>query len=121
MTLLNCTPFYDEQGRHHYHDSNTTTSGYECSNGHNWVVKSKPSCWCGWPNKPEEGPPAGNAEAAPGDDEATTVSLTMPKVMLIVLTDLAKREGIGLDVLVNRWVDARIKQEATLDNMKEKP
>ena len=49
MTLLNCTPFYDEQGRHHYHDSNTATAGYRCSNGHNWVVTSTGSCWCGWP------------------------------------------------------------------------
>jgi hypothetical protein len=56
MTLLNCTPFYDEQGRQHYHDSNTTTSGYECSNGHSWVVKSKPSCWCGWPNEQKTAP-----------------------------------------------------------------
>lgn len=53
MTLLNCTPFYDEQGRHHYHDSNTTTDNFECSNGHRWTVKSTPSCWCGWPNKRE--------------------------------------------------------------------
>lgn len=56
MTLLNCTPFYDEQGRHHDHDRNTTASSYECSNGHSWVVRSAPSCWCGWPNEQKAAP-----------------------------------------------------------------
>jgi hypothetical protein len=63
-TLLNCRPFYDEQGRHHTHDSNTTTTGYRCSNGHEWTEKSTGSCWCGWPDKKAESPsPAPVVEA----------------------------------------------------------
>ena len=39
--------FWDEDGREHYHDSNTDTDGYECSNGHFWQVKHPTSvCWC---------------------------------------------------------------------------
>ena len=49
-TLMWCPPFYDEDGQHHNHDSNTTTQGYRCSNGHEWVKKSSGSCWCGWPD-----------------------------------------------------------------------
>lgn len=63
MTLLNCTPFYDEQGRHHYHDSNTSTAGYRCSNGHSWVVTSTGSCWCGWPNEQKPAPSTSINEA----------------------------------------------------------
>jgi hypothetical protein len=43
--------FYDEDGRHHYHDCTVATTGYECSNGHKWIGQSAGSCWCGWPNK----------------------------------------------------------------------
>lgn len=57
-TLLNCRPFYDEQGRHHTHDSNTTTTEYRCSNGHSWTDKSTGSCWCGWPDKEKQAAPA---------------------------------------------------------------
>lgn len=48
VTLLYCQPFYDENGRYHNHDSNMTTSAYECSNGHSWQTKRGGSCWCGW-------------------------------------------------------------------------
>lgn len=47
-TLLACSPFYDEEGRSHHHDGNTTTTGYSCSRGHYFAVKSTGSCWCGW-------------------------------------------------------------------------
>lgn len=47
-TLMYCPPFYDEEGKHHTHDSNTTTIQYECSNGHKWSDKKSGSCWCGW-------------------------------------------------------------------------
>jgi len=50
-TLLYCQPFYDEKGRYHDHDANTTTTEYSCSNGHKWVEKTTGSCWCGWPEK----------------------------------------------------------------------
>lgn len=47
-TLLHCEPFYDEDGRYHHHDSNTTKEAFSCSNGHNWVETYSGSCWCGW-------------------------------------------------------------------------
>lgn len=55
-TAMWCPPFYDEDGRFHNHDSNTTTTNYWCSRGHHWVGKGKGSCWCGWPEneKPKE-------------------------------------------------------------------
>ena len=42
-------PFYDEEGRYHSHDGNTTSTTYECSNGHRFYIAGQPSCWCGWP------------------------------------------------------------------------
>lgn len=36
--------FFGEDGERHHHDPNITTSGYECSNGHMWAVKSKTPC-----------------------------------------------------------------------------
>ncbi len=50
-TLMCSDPFYDEDGKYHNHDPNTSVSHYACSNGHKWTELSKPSCWCGWPNK----------------------------------------------------------------------
>jgi hypothetical protein len=47
-TLMYCQPFYDEQGKHHSHDSNITKAMYKCSNGHIWDVTTRGSCWCGW-------------------------------------------------------------------------
>lgn len=47
-TLMYCAPFYDEDGKYHHHDANTTTSSYRCSNGHEWAESSGGSCWCGW-------------------------------------------------------------------------
>ncbi len=50
-TLLYCPPFYDEEGKLHDHDANTTTTDYFCSNGHKWSEKTTGSCWCGWSGK----------------------------------------------------------------------
>jgi hypothetical protein len=47
-TLMACWPFYDEEGRHHHHDYNTSTYGYTCSRGHEFSVARKGTCWCGW-------------------------------------------------------------------------
>ena len=47
-TLVYCAPFYDESGNYHIHDSNITTTGYRCTNGHEWSDKSMGRCWCGW-------------------------------------------------------------------------
>jgi hypothetical protein len=45
-TLMYCAPFYDEAGRFHSHNPNTTTTQYSCSNGHRWSESVKPKCWC---------------------------------------------------------------------------
>lgn len=50
-TLMACSPFYDEDGEYHSHDTNTVTTGYECSGGHWWSVKTRGSCpnpKCDW-------------------------------------------------------------------------
>lgn len=52
-TLIYSVPWFDENGQRHDHNPNATTTGYDCSNGHRWAVKSTPSCWCGWPDKRE--------------------------------------------------------------------
>lgn len=38
--------FYDEKGRLHDHDNNTTTTPYSCSQGHQWKERKKNRCWC---------------------------------------------------------------------------
>lgn len=45
-TLLHSPPFYDEEGRFHYHDPNTTTTHYSCSNDHDWQESACNKCWC---------------------------------------------------------------------------
>jgi len=47
-TLMHCQPYYDENGKHHHHDRNTSTSNFSCSNGHSFTVSRQGSCWCGW-------------------------------------------------------------------------
>ena len=53
QTLVYYPPFYDEQGRYHDHDRNTTITDYTCSNGHAWMTHTSGSCWCGWPEVKE--------------------------------------------------------------------
>ena len=50
-TLLAVQSFYDPEGKYHVHDGNTTTTSYNCTNGHNWWESNKGSCWCGWPTE----------------------------------------------------------------------
>ncbi len=47
-TLLASYPFWDEEGRYHLHDHNTSRRRYTCSRGHEWVEVETGSCWCGW-------------------------------------------------------------------------
>ncbi len=49
-TCMNFNPFYDQDGKYHLHDANTTTTNYRCSNGHAWIESRRGSCWCGWGN-----------------------------------------------------------------------
>jgi hypothetical protein len=39
-------PYYDEDGKYHNHDMNTTTTNYSCSNGHKWTVNFRPGSTC---------------------------------------------------------------------------
>ncbi len=56
-SLLYCKPFYDQDGKLHDHDSNTSSTSYSCSNGHHWTVASGPrKCWCGWPEQADRKP-----------------------------------------------------------------
>ncbi len=47
-TLLASYPFWDEDGRYHLHDYNTSRRRYTCSRGHEWTEVERGSCWCGW-------------------------------------------------------------------------
>ena len=47
-TAMYCPPYFDEEGRYHIHDYNTSEYFYSCSMGHDWVESSRGSCWCGW-------------------------------------------------------------------------
>lgn len=49
-TLMYCSPYYDEDGNYHHHDSNKTKTFYKCSKGHSWSETRGNSCWCGWKN-----------------------------------------------------------------------
>lgn len=43
-TLMGFRPYYDEDGNYHVHDPNTTTSGYRCSRGHQFVESTLSPC-----------------------------------------------------------------------------
>jgi len=46
-TCLAGDQYYDEEGRHHWHDPNTTFTEYRCSLGHNFAERTKHrTCWC---------------------------------------------------------------------------
>lgn len=48
VTCMGSSPFYDENGKYHYHDMTTIFTDYQCSNGHDWTEMSNSKCWCGW-------------------------------------------------------------------------
>jgi hypothetical protein len=55
-TLMYCAPYYDEDGKYHNHDMNSTTYRLHCSNGHRWVETVRgqcPSCDWGHDREPE--------------------------------------------------------------------
>lgn len=83
-TLLMWNAFYDEEGKHHVHDPNTTTYGYECSNGHTWSEEEKHGCWCGWPQKPE---PKVQHQEPPADKNPFSIVATSPGDNLVTLND----------------------------------
>lgn len=42
-TLMKIFEYYDEEGKYHYSNPNTTTTYYSCSNGHKWSDNSSGS------------------------------------------------------------------------------
>lgn len=50
-TCMGYEAYYDENGKHHVHNPNATTTEYSCSNGHRWVKTIYPKCWCGFPRE----------------------------------------------------------------------
>lgn len=64
--------YYDEDGHYHYHDSNTSTMIYKCSNGHSWKESKRthPPCWCEIGARPDgywgDGPGHGRDERLEG-------------------------------------------------------
>lgn len=57
---------------------------------------------CDWQDAPE---------AIPRVGASTAISLRMPTQMLAILKAFARREGIGYQVLLKRWLDERIREE----------
>ncbi len=52
VTLMGYQTYYDEDGVYHHHDPNRHTTGYSCSNGHQWQKSVAPQCPAG--DYPEE-------------------------------------------------------------------
>jgi hypothetical protein len=51
-------------------------------------------------------------EAVPRQGETASISMRVPKAMLNILREFARREGVGYQVLMKRWLDQRIREEA---------
>jgi hypothetical protein len=56
----------------------------------------------GWQNAPE---------AVPREKESVAISIRLPRRMVAILKEFARRSGIGYQVLMKRWLDDRIRQE----------
>ncbi len=56
----------------------------------------------GWKDAPD---------AVPRAKESVAISLRVPAPMLEILKEFARREGIGYQVLMKRWLDERIRSE----------
>src|SRR4051794_10750450 len=55
-----------------------------------------------WPDAPERVPRAG---------ESVAVSIRLPKRLLGILKEFARRQGTGYQILMKRWLDDRVRQE----------
>jgi hypothetical protein len=54
VTDMGWTPYYDEDGQYHNHNPNWHTTGFRCSEGHNWQrssLKPCPNCLYGREDK----------------------------------------------------------------------
>ncbi len=50
-------------------------------------------------------------ERIPRIGESESISLRMPKKLLAILKEFARREGIGYQVLIKQWLDDRVRTE----------
>ena len=75
-TAMYCPPFYDSDGRMHFHDGNTTTTPYRCSNGHSWTETSSGSCWRGWPKAKTQKAGSGERRDATDATDVHGLSIT---------------------------------------------
>lgn len=50
-------------------------------------------------------------EAVPRAKESIAISIRLPRLMVELLKEFARRSGIGYQVLMKRWLDERIRQE----------
>ncbi len=50
-------------------------------------------------------------EAVPRASESTQINIRLPRQMVEILKEFARRSGIGYQVLIKRWLDERIRQE----------
>ena len=50
-------------------------------------------------------------DAVPRAKESVSLSIRLPRRMVEVLEEFARRSGIGCQVLIKRWLDERIRQE----------
>jgi len=50
-------------------------------------------------------------DLVPGAGQSEAVSIRLPKRLLAILEEFARRKGIGFQVLVKRWLDDRIRKE----------
>jgi hypothetical protein len=61
-----------------------------------------------------ESPPGGLVDApdaVPRAKESVLISIRLPRQMVEILKEFAKRAGVGYQVLMKRWLDERIQQE----------
>ncbi len=65
-----------------------------------WSQGARPTDW-------EDTP-----DAVPRNSETVSISMRVPKRMLEVLREFARREDVGYQVLMKRWLDERIRKEA---------
>jgi hypothetical protein len=50
-------------------------------------------------------------EAIPRIGESTAISIRLPTKLLVLLKEFARREGLGYQVLMKRWLDDRLRVE----------
>jgi hypothetical protein len=49
--------------------------------------------------------------AVPRSKESTAISIRLPVRLVAILKELARRAGIGYQVLIKRWLDERVRDE----------